>query len=281
MLQRLCTASHPLNIQQRELHLQLKPTTYGTIYLQVCNHRFHNECLQRWGDTKCPVCRYCAQSSNDQSKCNSCSSTQASCSVPVVRAEFPHIANQSKNMLLRLLTGVYIAAGGLMRGILVLLSRASAHRQVFGAPSWCTIGSLGELPLVVSCFTWHWVLQEQLRHQKTSWTVFMAICEWPGLLQDLWICLICGHIGCGRYHSKHAVAHWRETQHCYALDLETQRARQLHAARLRDCCPGGTLTAACHFSGMLSWQSAAFSLCKCLHAASLQDGCECTTDCTL
>eukprot|EP00891_Asterochloris_glomerata_P002835 jgi/Astpho2/2835/Aster-00995 len=40
---------------------------------------------------------------------------------------------------------------------------------------------------------------------------------------DLWICLICGHIGCGRYHSKHAVAHWRETQHCYALDLETQR----------------------------------------------------------
>ena len=60
-------------------------------HLQVCNHRFHNECLQRWGDTKCPVCRYCAQSSNDQSKCNSCSSTQASCSVPVV----PRIANQS------------------------------------------------------------------------------------------------------------------------------------------------------------------------------------------
>lgn len=27
--------------------------------LQVCNHKFHNECLQRWADTSCPVCRYC------------------------------------------------------------------------------------------------------------------------------------------------------------------------------------------------------------------------------
>ena len=23
--------------------------------MQVCNHRFHNDCLQRWGDTSCPV----------------------------------------------------------------------------------------------------------------------------------------------------------------------------------------------------------------------------------
>ena len=98
-----------------------------------------------------------------------------------------------------------------------------------------------------------------------------SVCDWPGLLQDLWICLICGHIGCGRYHSKHAVAHWRETQHCYALDLETQRVRQLYGARLRGSCLGGPLTAACDVSGVLPWQSAAFSLFKRLHAASLQD----------
>ena len=42
---------------------------------------------------------------------------------------------------------------------------------------------------------------------------------------DLWICLICGHIGCGRYRSGHANGHWKETNHCYALELETQRVR--------------------------------------------------------
>ena len=40
---------------------------------------------------------------------------------------------------------------------------------------------------------------------------------------DLWICLICGHVGCGRYRDGHASAHWKETGHCYSLELETQR----------------------------------------------------------
>lgn len=44
--------------------------------LQVCNHRFHNECLQRWGDLKCPVCRYCAQASSTTSHCSVCDTSQ-------------------------------------------------------------------------------------------------------------------------------------------------------------------------------------------------------------
>ena len=39
---------------------------------------------------------------------------------------------------------------------------------------------------------------------------------------DLWICLICGHVGCGRYRGLHAAAHWQESGHGYALELETQ-----------------------------------------------------------
>ena len=42
-------------------------------------------------------------------------------------------------------------------------------------------------------------------------------------VQDLWICLICGQVGCGRYRTKHAVDHWQESGHCYSLELETQR----------------------------------------------------------
>ncbi|KAI9313989.1 BRCA1-associated protein 2-domain-containing protein [Dichotomocladium elegans] len=41
--------------------------------------------------------------------------------------------------------------------------------------------------------------------------------------EDLWVCLICGHIGCGNDKSHHASRHYAETSHPYALEIETQR----------------------------------------------------------
>ncbi|KAH6678802.1 ubiquitin-related domain-containing protein [Plectosphaerella plurivora] len=46
-----------------------------------------------------------------------------------------------------------------------------------------------------------------------------SVCDTP---EDLWICLICGRVGCGRYKNGHAKDHWKETAHCFALELETQ-----------------------------------------------------------
>lgn len=40
---------------------------------------------------------------------------------------------------------------------------------------------------------------------------------------NLWICLVCGHVGCGRYENEHAVEHFKLTGHCFAMDSETQR----------------------------------------------------------
>ncbi|KAF1834337.1 RING-10 protein [Decorospora gaudefroyi] len=40
--------------------------------------------------------------------------------------------------------------------------------------------------------------------------------------ENLWICLICGNIGCGRYDSAHAFAHYEATSHTYAMDVVTQ-----------------------------------------------------------
>lgn len=48
------------------------------------------------------------------------------------------------------------------------------------------------------------------------------LCAMCDTTEDLWICLICGRVGCGRYKNGHAKEHWKETAHCFSLELETQ-----------------------------------------------------------
>lgn len=48
---------------------------------------------------------------------------------------------------------------------------------------------------------------------------FCSVCDTQ---EDLWICLICGNVGCGRYKGGHAKEHWKEEAHCFALEIETQ-----------------------------------------------------------
>lgn len=83
----------------------------------LCNHSFHGNCLSKWGDTTCPVCRYVqTPEAMAENRCLECNSAES-----------------------------------------------------------------------------------------------------------LWICLICGHVGCGRYVQGHAFNHYVETQHCYSMQLENNR----------------------------------------------------------
>ncbi|RVW16764.1 BRCA1-associated protein [Vitis vinifera] len=44
-----------------------------------------------------------------------------------------------------------------------------------------------------------------------------------GTSENLWVCMICGFAGCGRYKEGHAIRHWKDAQHSYSLDLEKQQ----------------------------------------------------------
>ncbi len=46
------------------------------------------------------------------------------------------------------------------------------------------------------------------------------ICE---AQESLWICLICGNVGCGRYAGGHAYQHYQHTNHTYCMQLENNR----------------------------------------------------------
>ncbi|PWN48902.1 hypothetical protein IE53DRAFT_380976 [Violaceomyces palustris] len=50
-----------------------------------------------------------------------------------------------------------------------------------------------------------------------------SLCTVCSTNQDLWVCLICATVGCGRYKAGHAHSHFEETGHLYSLELETQR----------------------------------------------------------
>ena len=53
-------------------------------------------------------------------------------------------------------------------------------------------------------------------------------CTVCGSDKDLWICLICGNVGCGRYTSEHAQEHYLETQHNFAMALNDNRVWDYH-----------------------------------------------------
>ncbi|THH13447.1 hypothetical protein EW146_g6771 [Bondarzewia mesenterica] len=101
-----------------------------------CSHTFHCMCLSKWGDSRCPVCRYSQ----------------------TLRTSHPSSSNTTLPI-------------------------------PFANPT---------SPTLSTCF------------DCSSTT-------------NLWICLICGNIGCGRYGRAHAHAHYERTTHLYALELETQR----------------------------------------------------------
>jgi BRCA1-associated protein len=60
----------------------------------------------------------------------------------------------------------------------------------------------------------------KLTHSSSLEKVHCAACPESN---SLWICLLCGYIGCGRYSSAHAHSHCESFRHNFVLELDTQR----------------------------------------------------------
>ncbi|CRK90903.1 CLUMA_CG004592, isoform A [Clunio marinus] len=61
------------------------------------------------------------------------------------------------------------------------------------------------------------------RYVQTPELTESSVCMECEGTETLWICLICGHVGCGRYQGGHAANHHRSTNHTYALQIGTNR----------------------------------------------------------
>ncbi|KAJ1447794.1 hypothetical protein M885DRAFT_591190 [Pelagophyceae sp. CCMP2097] len=76
-------------------------------------------------------------------------------------------------------------------------------------------------------------------------------CAACGHAESLWACVVCGYIGCGRYHREHAKEHYDRTSHAYSIELRTRKIwdyvgdgyvhrlerEQFARARVRDDAP--------------------------------------------
>lgn len=68
-----------------------------------------------------------------------------------------------------------------------------------------------------SCPVCRYTLQKGVQDEQTN------KCDDCDTSDSLWICLICGHVGCSRYRQMHAQEHWKQTGHTYSLELDSQR----------------------------------------------------------
>ncbi|XXQ36395.1 UBP-type domain-containing protein [Plasmodiophora brassicae] len=86
-----------------------------------------------------------------------------------------------------------------------------AHTQ-FGMQAWESCGCVSNWPGILCRLC-------AIIDRSVGQTYQCANCT---LQENLWVCLICCHIGCNRFHKSHAVEHFRSQGHRYSIELRHQ-----------------------------------------------------------
>lgn len=154
---------HPPEASQTQIELPTCPVCLERLDHEVlglltipCQHTFHCQCLSRWRDDTCPVCRY---------------------------------ANNIPNNNIR----------QSVRRLLQINSKIQYQQNQQSSP-----GDTG-------------------KEQSVNSTGIETCMACP-VAENLWVCLICGNIGCSRYApGQHSLNHFIETGHCFAMELSSSR----------------------------------------------------------
>jgi uncharacterized UBP type Zn finger protein len=65
--------------------------------------------------------------------------------------------------------------------------------------------------------------EDDEEEEKTEAEALKLSCHKCRELRELWICIICGYVGCGRYKFGHAEEHFKLSNHNFSIEVFTQR----------------------------------------------------------
>ncbi|KAJ1678906.1 hypothetical protein EV182_003113 [Spiromyces aspiralis] len=194
----------------------------------ICQHTFHCRCLSMWGDGNCPVCRYTQMSPFvDQTKFEATIGSlarQRELQLPLSpkinrRAESVGVRDQPQMPKRRDSQGRAKQTSAEPAADHQQQVPDSKRRQQFGKPPGGTVASSISCERSLSAAEG----AAEKKSESPSEPDERPRCATCGATQNLWVCLVCGSVGCGRYDSAHAHAHFMKTQHPYSMELESQR----------------------------------------------------------
>ncbi|KAJ2943018.1 hypothetical protein O0L34_g15211 [Tuta absoluta] len=209
----------------------------GVLSVQ-CAHAFHAECLVRWRDARCPVCR-CAQTPfsslvyftiiqrPDQLHrliLRAHGRERGGRAVRAVRARFPRgVPGAVARRALPERMDESVA------GVLSVQCAHAFHAEclVRWRDARCPVCRCAQTPeprAEARCCMCELHQEEEGEETRDN---ISGVAEGLGVEGveggNLWICLICGHVGCGRYAGGHAAKHFLQSNHTYALQLGSNR----------------------------------------------------------
>ncbi len=201
----------------------------------LCQHSFHSDCLSRWaGSDTCPVCRYCMWQDDTEAHLGGAGGGGEAASA----ADDAEATGGG-------LTGGGVAAavapgdtgsGGSPRsstaraapatGADADMAEAEGAGVGAGGSAGCTPSTLQQAQVEDALLNLGGAGPGGSAAESGSRSLFLShrvSCESCGVFSDLWMCLVCGCVGCGRYTRKHQIEHWKTSGHCYAIELNSQR----------------------------------------------------------
>ncbi|PVZ99874.1 hypothetical protein BB558_004093 [Smittium angustum] len=180
--------------------LERMDTSISGLLTILCQHTFHCSCLAKWSDNSCPVCRH-AQAGMfvDNDLFDE--------TVPSFDT-FGSNGNFTSKLTMKTNSNSFPDDND-NNGITSTSYNNENNRQIdqnLNSSLNSNINNIddsGYNPL-------------ELTNQHTK-------CKECGYNKQLWVCLVCGNVGCGRYKFGHARSHFVESGHIYSMELDSQR----------------------------------------------------------